>query len=70
MGVVIHARFGQPCFICENTVPSQRIRILQDNAAMAGLPWLKSDIICAECERRAREAEGPIEVTTTRPRRR
>ena len=70
MGVVIRPRFGQPCFLCPNTVPWQRIRMLQTNAAEAGALWLKSDVVCTECECRARKSEGRVEVTTTRPRRR
>jgi hypothetical protein len=70
MGVVIRPRFGQPCFLCPNTVPWQRIRILAENVLRAGELLRKSDIVCVDCERSARKAEGPVEVTFTKPRRR
>lgn len=70
MGVVIRPRFGQPCFQCEATVPYARILIIEESAIAWQRSLLKSDIVCVDCERRAQRAEGPVEVTTTRPRRR
>jgi hypothetical protein len=66
MGVVLRPKFGQACFLCSNPVPWPRIRMLQTNAAETGTPWLKSDVVCIDCQRLA----GAENVTTTRPRHR
>ena len=48
MGELIRPRFGQPCFVCRATVPTQRIAVLQSEAALERRRFLKSDILCAE----------------------
>jgi hypothetical protein len=46
MGELIRPRFGQPCFACGETVPTQRIAFLQSEAALERRRFLKSDILC------------------------
>ena len=48
MGELIRPRFGQPCFVCRATVPTQRIAFLQSEAALERRRFLKSDILCVE----------------------
>ena len=48
MGELIRPRFGQPCFVCRATVPTQRIDFLQSEAALERRRFLKSDILCVE----------------------
>ena len=54
MGVVIRPRFGQLCFLCSNIVPEPRIRALRKAANAAGQRFLKSDILCVDCEAKER----------------
>ncbi len=49
MGVLIRARFGQPCFDCGEPVSTQRIQVLQRNAEIERRRWLKSDLVCVCC---------------------
>jgi hypothetical protein len=46
MGELMRPRFGQPCFVCGATVPTQRIAFLQSEAALEKRRFLKSDILC------------------------
>ena len=46
MGELIRPRFGQPCFVCRATVPTQRIAFLQSEAGLERRRFLKSDILC------------------------
>ena len=48
MGELMRPRFGQPCFVCRATVPTQRIAFLQSEAALERRRFLKSDILCVE----------------------
>jgi hypothetical protein len=48
MGELMRPRFGQPCFVCRATVPTQRIAFLQSEAALGKRRFLKSDILCVE----------------------
>ena len=48
MGELIRPRFGQPCFVCRATVPTQRIASLQSEAWLERRRFLKSDILCVE----------------------
>jgi hypothetical protein len=48
MGELIRPRFGEPCFVCRATVPTQRIVVLQSEAALERRRFLKSDILCVE----------------------
>jgi hypothetical protein len=48
MGELMRPRFGQPCFVCGETVPMQRIVFLQSEAALERRRFLKSDILCVE----------------------
>jgi len=48
MGALIRPRFGQPCFVCRATVPTQRIAFLQAEAALERRRFLKNDILCVE----------------------
>jgi hypothetical protein len=53
MGEILRPRFGQPCFVCEDRVPEPRIRMLREVAATRRRRFLKSDVICVACERKA-----------------
>ena len=64
MGELMRPRFGQPCFVCGATVPTQRIAFLQSEAALAKRRFLKSDIVCVNCDR-LRDRDG----ATVEPRR-
>jgi hypothetical protein len=48
MGELMRPRFGQPCFVCGETVPTQRIAFLQSEAALERRLFLKSDILCVK----------------------
>ena len=60
---IVRHRFGQVCFECAEIVPTQRIRILRDHAEARGRNFLKSDVLCVECKRRA----AALNVDVTRP---
>ena len=57
MGELMRPRFGQPCFVCGETVATQRIAFLQSEAALAKRRFLKSDIVCVPCDR-LRDRDG------------
>ena len=57
MGVLIRARFGQPCFDCGEPVSTQRIQALQRNAEIERRRGLKSDLVCACCVNKREIAE-------------
>jgi hypothetical protein len=61
MGVLIRARFGQPCFECGEPVSTQRIQALQSIAESQRRRWLKSDLVCVVCanKRKITEKAGP-----------
>ncbi len=62
---MIRPRFGRPCFVCTvETVPAQRIAYLQSQAALERRRFLKSDIVCVDCDR-LRDRDG----ATVEPRR-
>jgi hypothetical protein len=48
MGELVRPRFGQPCFACGETVPTQRIAFLQSEAALERRRFLKSDFLCVD----------------------
>jgi hypothetical protein len=57
MGELMRPRFGQPCFVCGATVPTQRIAFLRSEAALERRRFLKSDIVCFPCDR-LRDRDG------------
>ena len=52
MALIVRPRFGQPCFECGEVVPKQRLDELRRRAEELGRALLKSDHICADCEKR------------------
>ena len=62
---ILRPRFGQPCFECGATVSGQRVRILRERAELYQRSFLKSDLLCIDCKKRADEASRG--VTVTRP---
>jgi hypothetical protein len=67
MTEVVRHRFGQPCFNCPNNVPAPRSTALREDFERRGQKWRKSDLLCVDCEKRARAADG---AEVTRPTRR
>ncbi len=57
MAAVIRPRFGQPCFECGDNVPATRVVKLKDKVAEGGRRWLKSDLLCVECQKRNDERD-------------
>jgi hypothetical protein len=48
MGELMRPRFGQPCFVCGEMVPTQRIAFLRSEATLERRRFLKSDILCVD----------------------
>jgi hypothetical protein len=65
--MILRPRFGELCFLCEvNPVPAPRAEALKRHAAERGRPWLKSDLLCVECEQRGDRVAMGLEPSPLR----